>query len=780
MTEREATNNLVLESEPPQSFISGLSIPGTEYEENAAKLLQVARADGYDFCVTALALPSSDGNVDDVGMSVNRSAVRTDLCDLASTWWSTSIIGSLTFPRDVQPVSDNCFGINSEEGAIFRKVRWACHMNIPAIIISLSGDLDFSLLTRISLISSAHNLQIWIRRRLTWSDIDEMDLILRHCSNGSGGSNIGVCLEMLNVGNYNVSQMCQMLHVVLGMNLRAISFDTKSFMTNKRGFPTLSKTTQSGLTYVLQRLGGTLRILVEGPPSHTPISNSGLPVQGKQSIALIGESGCLPYLQYLRHLRQRQEVTSILDSREASMEANYLDHLQSPLQPLGDDLEYATYETFEKDPVKYAQYELAIFEALTALMAGKRLEQISADSCPVFHTTIFVLGAGRGPLVQRALNAVQKVQKLSMYGKLVAKVVAIEKNTNAIMFLKSMLQSHERASRSGITGSENARWSSQSVQIIQCDMRFASENQYMRKWQNDVLTGRDSKVDILVSELLGSFGDNELSPECLEGAITALNKMNLLRDHCISIPQTYTSYLAPVSSVRLHAEAKAQSYATPSSAMDGPLGQPFGALKAMETPYVVRPHAASQTHSEKPVFMFDHVAFGGRQYQTTERIQRSLFNKKNVIVFDGNDAHFSYEIGSGYKRRTSIERQSSVAPGHGSGVTIHGLLGSFEAKLFGNITISIRPSSFSVGMFSWFPLYFPLKDPLYVPSGASIIASMWRRYDEPTSRVWYEWGVDIAMTRDKDTMSDLSMSQSQIISCSPIHNPGGRSYHVKL
>ena len=25
------------------------------------------------------------------------------------------------------------------------------------------------------------------------------------------------------------------------------------------------------------------------------------------------------------------------------------------------------------------------------------------------------------------------------------------------------------------------------------------------------------KADILVSELLGSFGDNELSPECLDG-----------------------------------------------------------------------------------------------------------------------------------------------------------------------------------------------------------------------------------------------------------------------
>lgn len=33
----------------------------------------------------------------------------------------------------------------------------------------------------------------------------------------------------------------------------------------------------------------------------------------------------------------------------------------------------------------------------------------------------------------------------------------------------------------------------------------------MREWQ------APEKADILVSELLGSFGDNELSPECLDG-----------------------------------------------------------------------------------------------------------------------------------------------------------------------------------------------------------------------------------------------------------------------
>jgi protein arginine N-methyltransferase 5 len=34
----------------------------------------------------------------------------------------------------------------------------------------------------------------------------------------------------------------------------------------------------------------------------------------------------------------------------------------------------------------------------------------------------------------------------------------------------------------------------------------------MRDWKTD------ERADILVSELLGSFGDNELSPECLDGA----------------------------------------------------------------------------------------------------------------------------------------------------------------------------------------------------------------------------------------------------------------------
>ena len=71
-------------------------------------------------------------------------------------------------------------------------------------------------------------------------------------------------------------------------------------------------------------------------------------------------------------------------------------------------------------------------------------------------------------------------------------------------------------------------------------------------------------ADILVSELLGSFGDNEASPECLDGAMRFLKRKHrntvvlrifypMLADG-ISIPSSYTSYLAPLSSPKLHNE----------------------------------------------------------------------------------------------------------------------------------------------------------------------------------------------------------------------------------
>ena len=80
------------------------------------------------------------------------------------------------------------------------------------------------------------------------------------------------------------------------------------------------------------------------------------------------------------------------------------------------------------------------------------------------------------------------------------------------------------------------RWGDR-VTIVAADMRY---------WE------APKKADILVSELLGSFGDNELSPECLDGA------QRLLREDGISIPTAYTSYLHPVTTSKLWNDVKAR------------------------------------------------------------------------------------------------------------------------------------------------------------------------------------------------------------------------------
>ena len=66
----------------------------------------------------------------------------------------------------------------------------------------------------------------------------------------------------------------------------------------------------------------------------------------------------------------------------------------------------------------------------------------------------------------------------------------------------------------------------------------------MRSWQ------APEQADILVSELLGSFGDNELSPECLDGA------QRFLKSDGISIPCAYTSHLQPITSAKLWGEVQ--------------------------------------------------------------------------------------------------------------------------------------------------------------------------------------------------------------------------------
>jgi type II protein arginine methyltransferase len=69
----------------------------------------------------------------------------------------------------------------------------------------------------------------------------------------------------------------------------------------------------------------------------------------------------LNYVKYLHHIFKPviESLTSV-----DRFEGPFYDYLQSPLQPLMDNLESSTYEVFEKDPVKYQRYEDAVHAAL--------------------------------------------------------------------------------------------------------------------------------------------------------------------------------------------------------------------------------------------------------------------------------------------------------------------------------------------------------------------------------------------------------------------------------
>ena len=75
------------------------------------------------------------------------------------------------------------------------------------------------------------------------------------------------------------------------------------------------------------------------------------------------------HLMYIRYLHKTLPPPTKLEE----FASGYQDYLQTPLQPLEFNLESATYEIFEKDPVKYDNYEKAIELALTDRPVGKKM-----------------------------------------------------------------------------------------------------------------------------------------------------------------------------------------------------------------------------------------------------------------------------------------------------------------------------------------------------------------------------------------------------------------------
>ncbi|KAJ0181084.1 hypothetical protein K1T71_003169 [Dendrolimus kikuchii] len=469
-----------------------------------------------------------------------------------------------------------------------------------------------------------------------------------------------------------------------GEPVKAIVLPTSLFHENKKGFPVLSKSHQE---LVINMVEHEAQVVVSGARRH--------------HIEF--------YMQYLNRLWKRRPDPNL--DPMLSYAKGWEDYLQTPLQPLADNLDTQTYNVFEKDPVKYDQYQKAITQALIHLQEKraskkpteqtdisndivediikntKQTEQVidqgeGAKDTDSDVVTVMVLGAGRGPLLRATLNAAEITDTN-------VKVVAVEKNPCAVVVLAAQVREI---------------YSKSNVILIPGDMRQLNLS---------------PKADIIVSELLGSWGDNELSPECLDGAA------GLLKPGGISIPYQYNSYVGPVSSARLWAAAKAASLHT-CNKND----------KNLETLWVVYMQNKHNIAEPKQIFTFNHPAQALKDNEGQE-----LTDYRGLPLTDNRrSATVSW-----------IVQQENV---------MHGFGGYFDCKLFGEEMISILPSTHSPGMISWFPVFIPIRTPIRVQKGEVIKATFWRCVD--SRRVWYEWVVEVG---DKIT---------------PLHNSNGHSSEMLL
>eukprot|EP00931_Biecheleriopsis_adriatica_P046988 TRINITY_DN27054_c0_g1_i1.p1 TRINITY_DN27054_c0_g1~~TRINITY_DN27054_c0_g1_i1.p1 ORF type:complete len:630 (+),score=120.56 TRINITY_DN27054_c0_g1_i1:100-1989(+) len=622
----------------PDNLFVGKGIEGPF--EDIRSALSRAAADKADFVSIPLAAPGGQG----VGAEFQPS-VESQF-SLEGDKWRSDVVGVVSESLDPDTASSPAQA-EVLRACLETELRWASHLGLRAVLLpppaastagstsSHGSGCSYARAVGELLLAGLFSLQAEAEEEAS------APVALRVPLNSSGWhawnrfrslcdyhQRLSVALEL--VADKSTSD--RELERWLAEPVRFVLLPSKAFVLNPSGYPVLPKRTKALLTRLFRY---NVRVVVSEPSA--------------EACSASEHEGLRARLEYVARLFQGLPPLTFAEQFAHS----HLDTLQAPLQPLADNLESETYELFEKDPVKYAQYEEAVYLFLKDKLAAGR----AAPFC------VMVLGAGRGPLVAASIRAGARAE-------VQLEVWAVDKNPNAVHALR-----HRKKVEEG--------WGC--VQVVAGDMR---------SWQ------APRKADVIVSELLGSFGDNELSPECIDGA------QRFLAEDGVCIPQSYTASLTPVSAPGLWADAR-----------NGAAG---GGNADLETAYVVNfHHAFYPCSSIKDCFEFRHPNW----------------------ALESNDRYVELQF--------DIEVDSVV----------HGFAGYFDCVLYGDAKISIHPKTFSEGMFSWFPIFFPLRNPEFMRKGSSIRSHWWRRHD--ARQVWYEW----ALSEPAPT---------------PVQNPGGRSFPIGL
>ena len=321
------------------------------------------------------------------------------------------------------------------------------------------------------------------------------------------------------------------------------------------------------------------------------------------------------------------------------------------------------YEVFEEDKIKYKLYTNAISAAMEKLSHLPFLYvKNNVISTYFMIRRIAVCGAGRGPLV------FPLIRSSSFFPPM--KIFIVEKNPNAIItynlfaytpiiliFAARLLHKYGNCKE---------------VEIVHEDMR---------DWNPT-----DGPLHLIVTELLGGFGDNELSPECIHGI------ERLLDSDGIIIPQSYSSWIEPIYSPIIRQNI---------------FNIRKGSTDPFQTPYTCLLEFHQCPSEPKKVFSFCHPSETGSVPNSMRK--DLIFTMKEDCVIDG-------------------------------------FAGYFVAYLYQEILLSILPKDHTPNMASWFPLFFPLSEPLKASKGQTIYLNVKRENDG--EKVWYSWKASASPSDD--------------------------------
>ena len=412
--------------------------------------------------------------------------------------------------------------------------------------------------------------------------------------------------------------------------------------------------------------------------------------------------------------------------------------LVSPLG--GGGYSESEYSMLERDRGKYLLYAASINEAIHDI--SSRTKNLHWKQ-GITRMNVLVCGCGRGRLIQFVLDAVDRKHQ----SRLPIHIWALDANQDAVIACQSRFMNEER--------------------VTVCDPYTLLPGVLLEELPRTLRAISSEKCDLIVSELIGSFGDNEFM--CAIGV--TLRRLFSREGVSIMIPEKFQTYVSVATVERAHHLMK----------KIGPSRLPFDACYMMSlTPdaQIWGTECDGEGSLDTHFYSLWNSPCDVAQPRFAGHARITLDVEATDTALCHNSKVLSEEMRNPKRKRTD-------------GVVLHGLLGFITVTLYGNIEIDTRPNliapsrlattskaSFEGGLnaMHFGVMFFPFEEPLICQRNETVEVGLTQEIyrgmdsltDTPTAweprasdKMYYTWfarasdnDASLVDKRDKELRSD--------------------------